>query len=347
MLSLFKKKEKPTYSAVIQSMGKTVTVKHRQTLLEAALEAGLDYPFSCGAGSCTTCKTKLIQGEYKDLSDMSLVLTEDDMKKGYILACQAIPKSDMIVTLEPDESKEFSGEIVGYQKLTHDIVEIRVRLGEKIRYTAGQYADVAVSAVKGSRSYSFASAPGAGGGNMEVSFHLRLVPGGEMTTWLHEKDRTGEKIRLRGPRGTFGWRDEHKSTWLCIAGGSGMAPIKAMLEDAAQKKIQKRIVYLFGARTQKDLYALDDMQKFGKALGASFEFIPILSHEDADSDWKGARGLVTEFIDKQSLDFGNTAAYLCGPPPMIDAAIARLGELGVSHQDIFFDKFTDKSHVKH
>ncbi len=101
MLSLFKKKEKPTFQAVIQSMGKTVTVKHRQTLLEAALEAGLDYPFSCGAGSCTTCKTKLIQGQYKDLSDMSLVLTEDDLKKGYILACQAIPKSDMVVTLEP------------------------------------------------------------------------------------------------------------------------------------------------------------------------------------------------------------------------------------------------------
>lgn len=344
MLSLFKKKEKPTYTAVIQSLGKTVTVKHRQTLLEAALEAGVDYPFSCGAGSCTTCKTKLIQGEYKDLSDMSLVLTEDDMKKGYILACQAIPKSDLIVTLEPDESKEYSGEIVGYDKLTHDIVEVKIRLSEKMRYAAGQYADVAVAPVKGSRSYSFASAPGAGGGNLEVSFHLRLVPKGEMTTWFHEKDRSGEKVKLRGPRGSFGWRD-HKGTMLCIAGGSGMAPIKAMLEDAAQKKIQKRIVYLFGARTQKDLYALNDMNAIKGALGGNFDFIPVLSHEDADSDWKGARGLVTEFIDKQSLDFADTAAFLCGPPPMIDAAITRLGECGVSHQDIFFDKFTDKSHV--
>ena len=343
MLSLFKKKDKPTFEALIQSMGKKVTVKHRQTLLEAALEAGLDYPFSCGAGSCTTCKTKLIQGEYKDLSDMSLVLTEDDMKKGYILACQAIPKSDLIVTLEPDESKEYSGEVSGYRKLTHDIVEIKIKLSEKIRYSAGQYADLAVSGVKGSRSYSFASAPGAGGGNPEVLFHLRLVPGGEMTTWFHEKDRTGEKIKLRGPRGTFGWR-EHKSNLLCIAGGSGMAPLKGMLEDAAQKKLAKRIVYLFGARTEKDLYALEEMAKLTQQL--KFEFVPVLSHEDAGSAWKGARGLVTEFIDKQSLDFADTAAFLCGPPPMIDAAIARLNELGIGNQDIFFDKFTDKSHIK-
>jgi ferredoxin len=179
-------------------MGKTVTVKHRQTLLEAALEASLDYPFSCGAGSCTACKTKLIQGEYKDLSDMSLVLTEDDLKKGYILACQAIPKTDMIVTLEPDESKEYSGEVSGYRKLTHDIVEVKIKLGEKLRYTAGQYADLAVAGVKGSRSYSFASAPGAGGDNVEVSFHLRLVPNGEMTTWFHAADRTGEKSSCAG-----------------------------------------------------------------------------------------------------------------------------------------------------
>lgn len=344
MLSLFKKKDKPTYQAFIQSMGKTVTVKHRQTLLEAALEAGLDYPFSCGAGSCTTCKTKLIQGEYKDLSDMSLVLTEDDLKKGYILACQTIPKTDLIVTLEPDESKEYSGEVSGYRKLTHDIIEIKIKLSEKLRYTAGQYADLAVGGVKGSRSYSFASAPGAGGGNLEVAFHLRLVPGGEMTTWFHEKDRSGEKVKLRGPRGTFGWREE-KDTWLCVAGGSGMAPIKAMLEDAAQKKIKKRIVYLFGARTQKDLYALDDMKRFSVQLGADFQFVPVLSHEDAGSDWNGARGFVTEFIEKQNLDFNNTAAFLCGPPPMIDAAIAKLSECGVEKQNIFFDKFTDKSHV--
>lgn len=344
MLSLFKKKEKPTFTAEIQSMGKTVTVKHRQTLLEAALEAGLDYPFSCGAGSCTTCKTKLIQGEYKDLSDMSLVLTEDDLKKGYILACQAIPKSDLIVTLEPDESKEYSGEVSGYRKLTHDIIEVRVKLSEKIRYTAGQYADLAVSGVKGSRSYSFATAPGAGGGNVEVAFHLRLVPNGEMTTWFHEKDRTGEKVKLRGPRGSFGWREE-KSNLLCIAGGSGMAPIRAMLEDAAQKKMAKRIIYLFGARTQKDLYALEDMEKIKKQLGANFDFIPVLSHEDAGSAWKGARGLVTEHIAAQKLDFSDTAAFLCGPPGMIDAAIASLAEQGISKNNIFFDKFTDKSHV--
>jgi NAD(P)H-flavin reductase len=124
-----------------------------------------------------------------------------------------------------------------------------------------------------------------------------------------------------------------------------MAPIKGMLEDAAQKKMTKKIIYLFGARTEKDLYALEEMQKLKDQLG-NFDFIPVLSHEDSTSAWQGARGLVTEFIDKQSLDFADTAAFLCGPPPMIDAAIARLNELGIANQNIFFDKFTDKSHLK-
>jgi ferredoxin len=268
MLSLFKKKDKPTFTAVIQSMGKTVTVKHRQTLLEAALEAGLDYPFSCGAGSCTTCKTKLIQGEYKDLSDMSLVLTEDDLKKGYILACQAIPKSDLIVTLEPDESKEYSGEVSGYRKLTHDIIEIKIKLSEKLRYTAGQYADLAVAGVKGSRSYSFASAPGAGGGNVEVAFHLRLVPNGEMTTWFHEKTAPVKKssyaarvVRSAGAKkkGNLLCASQGVAVWLRFARCS---------KTPRRKKWLERIVYLFGARTQKDLYALEDMEKIKKQLGA-------------------------------------------------------------------------------
>ncbi|HRP69724.1 MAG TPA: 2Fe-2S iron-sulfur cluster binding domain-containing protein [Turneriella sp.] len=343
MFSLFKKKEKPTFSAYIQSMNKTVTVKHRQTLLEAALEAGLDYPFSCGAGSCTSCKTKLVQGEYKDLSDMSLVLTEDDLKKGYILACQTLPKTDLIVTLEPDESKEYAGTVSTYHKLTHDIIEVKIKLAEKMRFSAGQYADFAIPGIKGTRSYSFAAAPGAGGASFEVVFFIRLVPGGQVTEWFHSKDRTGEAIKIRGPRGTFGWRD-HKDTLLCIAGGSGMAPIKAMLEDAAQKKLTKQIIYLFGARTQKDLYALDDMKKLAAQL--KLTFTPILSHEEEGSSWKGARGFVTELIAQQKIDFANTAAFLCGPPAMIDAAIQKLEECGVSKHEIFFDKFTDKSHIK-
>jgi len=100
MLGILKKKERPTYTTLIQNLGKTVSVKYKQTLLDAALEAGIDFPFSCGAGCCTTCKCKLIEGEYKDLSDMSLVLSNDDLKKGFILACQTLPQSNMMLALK-------------------------------------------------------------------------------------------------------------------------------------------------------------------------------------------------------------------------------------------------------
>ena len=345
-MGFFSRKPKPTFQATIQSLGKSIQIKHRQTLLEAALDAGLDFPFSCGAGSCTTCKCKLIQGEYKDLSDMSLVLSPSDLKKGYILACQTIPKTDLIVTLEADDSKEYLGEIVQSTLLTHDIIELKIRLNEKIKYVAGQYADITVPTIKGSRSYSFASAPGAGGSNFEVIFHLRLVPKGEMTTWAHEASRVGEKVRLIGPRGSFGLRT-HKKNLLFIAGGSGMAPVKAILEDIAQKKLDHRIIYLFGARTQKDLYCLEEMKRLEKSMEGRFVFFPVLSNEDTGSTWQGERGLVADYIEKIDFAYDDATAYLCGPPPMIDAAIPKLNAKGISADDIFFDKFTDKSHVKH
>jgi NAD(P)H-flavin reductase len=149
-------------------------------------------------------------------------------------------------------------------------------------------------------------------------------------------------VVVEGPYGEFYLR-ESGSQIYAIAGGSGLAPVRALLEQALNDKCNRPVVFVFGARTQKDLYCLDDFASLRAKWNADFTFIPVLSHEPEDSDWKGERGLVTQFIEKR-ID-PQAQVYMCGPPPMIDAAIAELERFSFRANDIFFDKFLDQSHT--
>ena len=181
-----------------------------------------------------------------------------------------------------------------------------------------------------------------GGGSSELSFHVRLVSGGTYTEWLFAKDRVGESLTLHGPGGVFFLRPDDAPI-LCVAGGSGMAPIKSILESAAQEGLNRPVTYLFGARTQRDLYCLEEMEALAKRWSNTLQFIPVLSEEPEDSDWTGKRGFVTEYISDEDtgFDLKTCHAYLCGPPVMIDAAIAVLENHQVSVEHIHYDKFLD------
>jgi len=151
-------------------------------------------------------------------------------------------------------------------------------------------------------------------------------------------------VELRGPFGDFRLRSG-AAPMVCVAGGSGMAPIKALLEQAVADGAQRDCTYLFGARTQNDLYCQDDMAQIASQWKGTFRFIPVLSNEPEDSDWTGPRGLVTEFLSREVADLATCHAYMCGPPPMLDAAIEVLKQAGISADHIHFDKFLDKSHL--
>lgn len=332
------------------SSGETVTVAAGDNLLKAALEAGLAWPHNCRVGSCGECRTHLLGGKIKELNDFSYVLSKEEMDAGMILACQTCLRSDIEVdvtlgteTVQP--AKSVKGAIEAYAPLTHDIVEIGVRLDETIpAYLAGQYAELSVPGVINlPRSYSFASAPD-GKETDRINFFVRQIPGGEMTSWLHESDRTGSQVEVTGPYGSF-WLRESDAPVLCIAGGSGLAPIKALLEQLSTPGFTRRVVFLFGARTQKDLYCLEEMQSFVENSNSRFDFIPVLSEEPEESDWSGLRGMVTEFISDAVPSVAASHAYLCGPPGMIDAAIAVLQEQGIDKENIHYDKFLDASHM--
>ncbi|MCG8096530.1 MAG: 2Fe-2S iron-sulfur cluster binding domain-containing protein [Candidatus Thiodiazotropha endolucinida] len=354
MFGLFGKSKKE-FQAIIKPSGKTLDVQAGDNLLKAGLAAGMRWPHDCRVGSCGTCKCRLVEGKVKELSDFAYVLDGDDLNRGMILACQTQLKSDVVIEVEMNIGDEdtagvstTTGVLSGTRMLTHDIMELTIKIDQPLRekgghYRAGQYADISFPGISHPRSYSFAAAPEDDRRN-ELTFFVRKVPNGELTSWLFEDDRTGSPVTVNGPYGSF-WLREGDGPVVCIAGGSGMSSIKSLLEHAANVGCDRDIFYLFGARTQADLYCLDKMRALEQEWnsGSTLRFIPVLSDEPDNSDWQGLRGMVTEHIPDQLEDWSSTQAYLCGPPPMIDAAIKSLRQQGVDQNNIHFDKFLDAS----
>ncbi len=344
-------KKKP-WRATVNKDGLTLEVAAGENLLAAALEAGIDWPHDCRAGSCGTCRGYLRQGKIKPLSDFTYTLEAEDIHAGAILACQTLLKSDIVVDVELGVAgdaiaiERHAGKIVRTHSLTHDIQSVTIATDEPCfqHAKAGQYAELSVAGIDQPRSYSFARPPRLENTG-EVSFFIRHIPGGAFTDWLFSAQRSGENIEISGPYGNFHQR-EGDDPMICIAGGSGLAPIKALVEDGAEAGLQRDLVIYFGARTQSDLYCLEEIQTLGQQWGGAFQLTPVLSGEPPDSGWSGARGLVTDKLERLG-DLGivgdGCQGYLCGPPPMVDAGIAALQQLGLSAGRIFYDKFEDAS----
>ncbi len=352
--SLFKRRKVP-YTLRIEGRAEPVPVPPRTTLLQAALDSGIAFPHSCRAGGCGTCRCRLLEGRVRELTDKSYLLSAEELQQNYILACQSLPRSDVRVRVpDLDLSAEAAatvhpvvrtgGRIVAARRATHDILELELELEQPMPYTAGQYADLTIPHVLESpRSFSFAQAMDEDHPH-RLLFHVRLLPDGAMSAWLGGGDRMGAKLRIDGPHGDF-WLRPGRAPLLCLAGSTGMAPIKAMLEQALRDGVRRDVVYLFGARTRADLYCTEEIAALARRWPAPFRFFPVLSEEPAESGWEGRRGLVTEHLTDPGLGLTQRHAYMCGPPPMLDAALGILAELGVPHEHIHYDKFLDRSHT--
>ncbi|MFA9460058.1 NADH:ubiquinone reductase (Na(+)-transporting) subunit F [Thiohalorhabdus methylotrophus] len=352
------KSSKQKQTAQVQPSGQVFQVEPGEKLLDAALRAGLDWPHDCRVGSCGSCKCKLLEGKVKELADFDYTLDEEEMESGMILACSSTLKSDVAVEVQLGSRENLeigtvAGEIAKTTPLTHDILQVEIALDEPLPpYTAGQYAEISVPGrIEHPRSYSFEKAPEDESPD-RVTFQIRHVPKGEFTSWLHGENRNGEKVQVSGPFGNLladpqKMLTERNDPMICVAGGSGMAPIKALLEHARNLECRRETIFLFGARKQEDLFCQEAMQLLEEswAVTGGFSFIPVLSDEPSDSQWQGARGLVTEKIADLGLNFATADAFLAGPPPMIDAAVETLTCCGVQEDRIFFDKFLDASHT--
>jgi len=341
--------KKPVSNKVtLASETRTLLVAGGKTLLEAMLAEGLAMPHDCKVGSCGTCRFKLLDGKIRELSPSALVLERNELSAGYRLACQALPRSDLTIALDApllsqQAVENYPATIVTATRLCPDIINLTVELDRPLSFTPGQYADLSLPGIDGPRSYSFAFAP-KNGSVKQLQFHVRHVPGGAFTDWLFGGERIGTQLEVAAPYGAFHLKPS-KAPMLCIAGGSGLAPIMAILQEAHALGANRPVILLYGARTRAHLYCLDEISALAADWNAPFEFIPVLSEETPDSSWQGARGLVTQQIvgipDKAQCE-----AYLCGPPAMVDHAEAELLGAGVPRDAISADRFLDRSSAR-
>jgi len=335
----------------VAPFGARYEVPSGQTMLEAALANNLLFPHNCTVGTCGSCKCKLKTGRVSALTDFGYTLSQQEIAAGFILACQAVPK-DPLTQVEVEASggdvpppEKFEAKIVAREELTHDILKVTLELDRPINFVAGQYANLKYPNIGRARNYSFADAP-TRDGRTQINFFIRKVPGGAFTEDLFKGALDEIPIDVDAPHGNFHLHSGD-GPMICIAGGSGLAPLMSVLEDARKNRVKRPCAFLFGARTPKDLYCLDQIKQLQQGWADEFVFLPVLSHEPADSDWKGARGLVTQFITDAlpEVDWNKAEGYMCGPPGMIDAGIASMTEVGVPLESIFYDKFTDESHI--
>ena len=239
------------------------------------------------------------------------------------------------------------------EMLTSDILKVVIETENEVEHAGlpGMWAELSIEGLDRPRSYSFASAP-QNENPKEFTFFIRKVPGGKFTEWLFNDNRDPKQcVTINGPFGSFYLR-EKATPIVCIAGGSGLAPIKSLLEGGVIDQVKRDVVFLFGARTQDDLYCVKELEEIKNNWNKDFkfDFIPVLNMEPEESNWDGGRGFVTDYfeeniIKKNNLDISQWQGYLCGPPPMVDAASSLLQKYGIKVDEIFYDKFTDASNL--
>jgi CDP-4-dehydro-6-deoxyglucose reductase, E3 len=308
-----------------------------QTLLVAAEEAGLCLPYSCKTGRCGTCKCRVLRGKSVAITD-ELGLTCEEKAEGFVLSCVRIALTDVLIEVDDlgdqvlPEVKTLPVRIGGLEKPTPDVLCVRLRLppNTSFRYLAGQYVDV-IGPGGIRRSYSIANAPAT---DNQLQLHIRAVQGGAMSHYWFEQAKVNDLLRINGPLGSFFTRSLNGLQLVFMATGTGIAPIKAMLEELENSPLDDQplsVTVYWGGRELRDLY-VDPFQ-----WHRSLRFVPVLSR--AAKGWTGARGYVQQSLLADKLDFSNTVVYACGSYAMIQSAKAVLTEAGLSTKRFFSDAF--------
>ena len=333
-----------THTVTIEPIGEQIEVEEGQTILQAALRQGVWLPFACGHGTCATCKVQVLEGDV-DVGEASpFALMDVERDEGKVLVCCATVESDVVIEADIDVDPDFEGHPVeDYVATVTNIVElsptikgIHLKLDRPMTFRAGQYINIELPGVEGPRAFSLANPPGRAD---EVELHVRLVEGGAATGYIHQQLQVGEELKLSGPYGQFFVRNSQDGDLIFIAGGSGLSSPQSMILDLLEQGDSRHITLFQGARNLAELYNRELFETLARDHD-NFTYVPALSDVADGDDWDGQRGFVHEAA-KAHFDgrFAGHKAYLCGPPPMIDAAITALMQGRLFERDIFMERF--------
>ena len=332
-----------------EPVGIEIEVDEEQTVLRAAAEQGITLMHGCKEGQCAACKSFVLEGEDIELDKYStFALPDFELDEGYTLLCRAHVYEDVTIELlNYDEEMLRSGhpiqeavtEVVSNEHVTHDMRHLVLKLIEptEIAFWPGQYVDIAIPGTDATRSFSMANVSSKESGQLE--FVIRCYPDGKFSHFLDTTLAVGDRLDVTGPFGVFTLRDGRDSDLVFVGGGAGMAPILSVLRSLAERGSTRKATYYYGARTQRDLCFEKELHALSETL-ANFTFVPALSEAEEGEPWDGEVGLITDIVKKYETDLSGADSYVCGPPPMVEAAMDVLSGLGAPDKNIYYDKFT-------
>jgi CDP-4-dehydro-6-deoxyglucose reductase, E3 len=331
-----------TFKIRIQSSGRDFTAGEKETVLAAALRQGVMLPYSCRNGACGSCKGKVLAGQVDYGTYETKAMSEAEREQGHALFCQARPLSDLVI-----EAKEIAAakdipirimpaRVVQMEKLADDVMRLSLKLaeGQRLQYLAGQYIDILLSGNQ-RRSFSLSTSPLS---DELLQLHIRHVPGGFFTGHVFTKMQEKDLLRFQGPFGMFFLREDSDRPAILVAGGTGFAPIKSMLEYAFAKGTTRPLHLYWGVRAKRDLYLHDLPQAWAREHN-NFKFTPVLSEPRPEDRWDGRRGWVHEAVAADYPDLSGHEVYASGPPPMIEALKAAVKKHGLPEDRLYYDSF--------
>ncbi len=328
-----------SFDIKISPSGHQFTVEKNELILDAALRQGISFPYGCRSGACGNCLGKVVSGEVSYPEGLPVSLSEEDHQQGQALFCSAVANSSLEIEVAkiPDdeiEVKTLPARVTSLQKLSHDVMEMKLTLpeGKRLLFHAGQYIEFLLRDNK-KRSFSLANSPT---NDTTLELHIRLVEGGKFTTHVFEEMKEKALVRIHGPLGTFFVRDTDRPL-IFIAGGTGFAPLKGILEQLITEETKREVHFYWGVRAKQDLYS-DLIEAWAKDFDY-IHYIPVLSAADDSDQWHGRTGFVHQAVAEDFSDLSTHDVYMAGPPPMINAAKEVFAKQGLPDTQLFSDSF--------
>ena len=332
-----------------EPVGIEIEVDEEQNVLRAAAEQGIMLMHGCKEGQCASCKSFVLDGDDIELDRYStFALPDYELDEGYTLLCRAHAYEDLTIELlNYDEEMIRSGlpiqqalaEVVANEPVTHDMRHLVLRLVEpqEIKFFPGQYVDITIPGTEATRSFSMANTSSRDSGQLE--FVIKVYPDGLFSHFLDTQLAVGDRLNLTGPFGVFTLREGNDADLIFVGGGAGMAPILSLLRSMAERGIQRKATYYYGARGRRDLCFEQELRALEGSL-PGFRYVPALSEPAEGDAWDGEVGLITDVVKRHEGNLKDAHAYVCGPPPMVEAAMPLLTGLGVPEKHVYYDKFT-------
>jgi CDP-4-dehydro-6-deoxyglucose reductase len=331
-----------SYSVRIESTDHIFQVEAGESVLDAALRQGIALPYSCRGGACGACKGQLLEGRVSYPDGQPDGLSQEEYNKGSALFCQAMPESDLvikskeIIAAEEMEVKILPCRVQEKIQLNHDVVLIKLLLPktERLQFFAGQYINFLLKNGK-HRSFSIANAPHD---DDFLELHIRHIPDGKFTSEVFDEMKEKDMLRIEGPFGSFYLREDSARPIILMAGGTGFAPIKGMVEHALKIGLDRPIHLYWGARAKEDLY-MNELAKSWTKINPLIRYTPVLSEAKETDNWSGRTGYVHNAITEDYPDLSKHEIYGSGAPAMVYAGRDEFVKNGLDLDHYYSDAF--------